>query len=424
MEALKDLKNSNSINKDLFDRLKPTNSTAPRFYGLPKIHKPDIPLRPIVAAIGSPTFSLAKFVTSVISPLVGNTSSYVRNSTHFRDMILKETIDRSEMMVSFDVKSLFTNVPIDAVLKITKKRLDDDTTLQDRSTLTPDEIIKLLRVCLTTTYFQYDGEFYEQLDGAAMGSPVSPVIANIFMEHFESLAVDSTVRFWRRYVDDIFCFIKRDKVQGTLDHLNSFFSSISFTVEEEQEGCLPFLDVMVKRNHNGTFTTSVYRKPTHSDRYLAYHSNHAPHVKRGVIKCLLDRAYNLCDASSLPAEISHVKRVLQHNGYPRHLINRVDSNRTRNNSTSSEFKPLSTAVIPYIPNLGERLRKILWEYDIRTAFKSNTTLSTMLSSAKDKPKQEDKIRCVYKVCCTCGDHYIGESGRKLGTRIKEHNMSN
>ena len=96
-----------------------------------------------MAAIGSPTYSIAKFVTSVISPLVGNTSSYVRNSIHFRDMILKESIDRSEMMVSFDVKSLFTNVPIDAVLKITKKRLDDDTALQDRSTLTPDKIIKL-----------------------------------------------------------------------------------------------------------------------------------------------------------------------------------------------------------------------------------------------------------------------------------------
>ena len=153
-----------------------------------------------------------------------------------------------------------------------------------------------------------------------MGSPVSPVIANLFMEHFESLTVDTKVRFWRRYVDDIFCILNKDDVERTLDTLNSFFPSIKFTVEIEKDGSLPFLDVLVNRQIDGSFRTSVYRKPTHSDRYLAYQSNHPPHVKRGVIKCLVDRAYNLCDSYSLTAEVEHIRRVLIKNSYPKSMI--------------------------------------------------------------------------------------------------------
>ena len=85
-------KNAKYINKVLFDRLKPSNTKAPRFYGLPKIHKPDMPLRPIVSTIGSPTYSLAKFVTKIISPLTGQTVAHVLD---FRNMILKERIDES-----------------------------------------------------------------------------------------------------------------------------------------------------------------------------------------------------------------------------------------------------------------------------------------------------------------------------------------
>ena len=132
-ELLKDLKTAKYINKVLFDRLKPSNTKAPRFYGLPKIHKPDMPLRPIVSAIGSPMYSLAKFVTKIISPLIGRTIAHVKNSLDFRNMILKERIDESEIMVSFDVKSLFTNVPIDKTLEvISNSELINDQSLKER----------------------------------------------------------------------------------------------------------------------------------------------------------------------------------------------------------------------------------------------------------------------------------------------------
>ena len=86
------------------------------------------------------------------------------------------------------------------------------------------DVTHLLEMCLRTTYFKFQGSYYEQTDGAAMGSPVSPVVANIYMEMFEELALRTAThppRIWRRYVDDTFCVITKTEVEGSLSHLNS-----------------------------------------------------------------------------------------------------------------------------------------------------------------------------------------------------------
>ena len=104
---------------------------------------------------------------------------------------------------------------------------------------------------------------------AAMGSPVSRVVGNIFMEHTEEMVMQHPplpVRFWRRYVDDTFSFLRRSSVERVLNHLNSISPSITFTVEQEAEGRLPFLDSLVTREGDGTLTVSVYHKSKHMDR--------------------------------------------------------------------------------------------------------------------------------------------------------------
>ena len=149
-------------------------------------------------------------------------------------------------MVSFDVRSLFTNVPIGKVLEVVNKKLTEDDTLVDR-TLLPNQVTSLLEICFRTIYFIYQGQYFEQTDGAAMGSPVSPVVANIFMEHVEGAILTSLyimTRFWRRYVDDTFCFLQKSTVENVLSHLNWIFPSINFTVKKEDKK-LPFLDVLM-----------------------------------------------------------------------------------------------------------------------------------------------------------------------------------
>ena len=166
------------------------------------------------------------------------------------------------------------------LIEVHKELIEDDT-LMERTVLPPQNITHLLELCLRTTSFKLQGSYYEQTDGAAMGSPVSPVVANIYMEMFEELALRRATnppRIWRHYVDDTFCMITKMKVEGFLSHLNSLHPTITFTVEKEEEGKLPFLDTYLHRKNDGSLDISVYRKPTHTDQYLNFSSHHPRHM--------------------------------------------------------------------------------------------------------------------------------------------------
>ena len=155
------------------------------------------------------------------------------------------------------------------------------------------QITTLLEFCLTNTYFLFQGKYYEQVQGAAMGSPISPPIANLFMEEFEVKALSSCPHppsLWLRFVDDTFVITKAEHSQPLLHHINNQDPHIQFTVEEStQQGTLPFLDTLVTIEPNNTFSTAVYRKPTHTDQYLHWDSNHHITAKQSVYNTLAHR---------------------------------------------------------------------------------------------------------------------------------------
>ena len=124
-------------------------------YGLPKIRKEHVPLRPIVSCIGSPSYPLSKHIAKLITPLAGRTNSYIRNSEHFIRSIKDVVVDGNELLVSFDVCSLFTNVPIGEAVSVIHEMLLEDESLEDRTVLSADVIADLLNVCLRSTYFCY-----------------------------------------------------------------------------------------------------------------------------------------------------------------------------------------------------------------------------------------------------------------------------
>ena len=127
-------------------------------------------------------------------------------------------------------------------------------------------IIMLLEFCLKNTHFVFEGRFYEQTEGTAMGSPLSPIIANLYMEAFEEKAINTSPTppsLWRRFVDDTFVIIKKTQKESFISHINSIDEKIQFTMEDSREdGSMPFLNTLVTPCPDGSFSTKVYRKPT------------------------------------------------------------------------------------------------------------------------------------------------------------------
>ena len=164
--------------------IRPRHKQLPRIYDLPKIHKAGTPLRPIVSCVNTFTYDLSAFLANILSPLTGNSDFTVTNSAHLASSIGSEINQDHEIMVSCDVESLFTNVPIEGAVQAALRKLESDPDLADRTTLIPVQIADILDFVLRSTYFQYNGSIYQQRDGAAMGSLVSAVIANLYMEIF------------------------------------------------------------------------------------------------------------------------------------------------------------------------------------------------------------------------------------------------
>ena len=272
-----------------------TGACSPKLYGLPKIHKKEIPLRPIVSSQGSVSYWVAKELARILKPLTGNNNQHVLNSIEFAEDIKKIKLEEGQCIISYNVVALFTSIPVKSALEVVKKKLEQDTELHHRTTMSTQN---LLEFCLCNTYFLFQGKYFEQTQGAAMGSPVSPVLANLYMESIEDKALSSAVippRWWKRFVDDTFLILRKDHKEESLHHINSVDPSIQFTTEEQKEdGSMPFSDILVTPQEDGTLTSKVYRKPTHTDQYLQWDSHNNLACKYSVVNTLTHRAKAVC----------------------------------------------------------------------------------------------------------------------------------
>ena len=386
-----------------------------------------------MSSIGTITYSCAKHLADILSPLVGKTKQHVANSQAFADCIKDERVEDDEEFRPYDVTALFTSVPIDKALHIIQSRLESDKTLCDRTRLSPKQVVKLLEVCLRCTYFVYNGIFYQQIHGAAMGSPVSPIVCNLYMEHLEQIAIETAPHspmWWFRYVDDTHTKLKKQHAQEFTDHLNSLDPDIKFTTEGEEDRALAFLDTLTVIKPDGSLDIKIYRKPTHTDQYLNFSSNHPLEHKLGVIQTLSYRAESvITDPAAVEEEKHHITQALAKCDYPKWVFNRINNPKKDkpNTNKDSTTKSKGQVVIPYIKGFSEALRRIYDSYGIRGCFKPTSTLRQFLVAPKDKSEKKDITGPIYSIHCQgqsnrgqCEEFYIGETERSLKARFLEH----
>ncbi len=374
------------------------------------------------------TYNLAKFAASILGPLVGKSPHHVRNTSDFVDKLKNSRVQPSEIVTSYDVVALFTSIPVKSAVDVIRQKLTADSSLGDRTNLSVDQVVEIAELCLNTTYFSYGGSYYKQISGCAMGSPLSPIVSNLYMESLEMDIMreykETKPSLWLRYVDDTFVILNAAESEDFFVFINGRDPNIRFTREACKDGKIAFLDCLVSVEEDGSLSTGVYRKPTHTDQYLNFGSNHPLIHKLGVIRTLNHRANEIIsDPEQVAKESAHIKGALQKCGYPDWAFRKAQRDRQRSSEAVSTRGKSSRAKIPYVPVVAERIQAALRPFGIVTVFKPGNTLRDKLVKVKDKMPREKQSNLVYGIPCGgtgCRDTYVGETKQALKTRLKQH----
>ena len=230
---------------------------------------------------------------------------------------IKEIPIKNMKLHSFDVKSLFTNVPkkeaINSIVETLSKIDNNDLPIPK------NDYLKLISLCINFECFVFNENKYKQIFGLPMGSPISPVAACLFMETLERdyfLRIMGRNSHWLRYIDDVLIITPNStNMENKLRMINNVNINIQFTLESETNQELPFLDVRIIRTiENLQF--KVYRKQTNKEDYIHYYSGHNQRIKTGVLIGFFLRAYRVCSSIYLEEELNHIIDMFSKLKYP------------------------------------------------------------------------------------------------------------
>ena len=299
-----------------YTKLIPSGSSPGKLYGMAKVHKANVPIRLVVSMIGTPEYELSKFLDNFVKPYIPD--RYLLKSTdHFMEKLKQFQFSKNQVMVSFDVVSLFTNVALSETIELIANRIYTE----DNPNEAPfnRDIFKKLMLA-TQGIFMFIDRLYKQIDGVTMGSPLGPTLTNFFLEHLEEIifAQNSSAapKLFLRYIDDVYTiFDDNNSCTSFLSILNSQHKDIKFTVEKATK-TLSFLDVEINITNNG-FESWIWGKKTNTGVILNCNAICPKSWKTGLIMCLLKRTKTTCfDSKFYDKEICNLRSIFSKNAYP------------------------------------------------------------------------------------------------------------
>lgn len=419
------------LTKEEKGKLVDMNPQAPTLRALPKIHKDNIPIRPIINFRQAPSYKLSSFLHKYIRDNVKlENNRSVINSADLVNQLKSININSSNRMASLDVKSMYTKIPVKEAIGLVKENLLKNNVSLNET----EEVTKLLTVTLGQNYFKFNNKIYLQKEGLAMGSPLSGIMADIYMNYIENKIYNTILNFdgsikWYRFVDDVLIIYNHNNI--TIDQIlnisNNINANIVFTKEIETDNLLNYLDIAITRT-SSKLETAVFRKGTTTSHVIHHDSCHPAEHKQAAFRCYINRAETIpSNLASKKREYEVIYQIASDNGYDVNFVNEIKKkilNKRKNPIVKDDKK---FACFTYVNAHTNVVTQVLRnKYNINIAYRTNNNIRNIIGKHNLNTVNVYEKSGVYKLNCqhpNCGHFYYGQTGRTFNCRHKEHKSS-
>ena len=447
LSTLKQLREDEKIDETLFKTLKPIGSQPARLYGLAKIHKQSCPVRPVLSMPGSLYHRIGVQIAEWLSKV---SECQINTSTkEIADNLKEVPLEEDEEIVSFDVASLYTNVPVTEAIEYCTNLLYTNSQ-ENLPPVDKDTFVTLAKLSCCDVIMSTHNGYYRQIDGLAMGSPPAPHLANGWLSKFDPI-IKADARLYARYMDDILQNMNVSQIEEKLEEINDLHPSLRFTIERESDGSIPFLDMRII-NEGGTLSSTWYNKPTDTGLIMNFHALAPKRYKRSVVSGFVHRIHRACSKwAHFHNSLQRAKRILEANQYPPAFYEPIihatlsaifrpqeDTAPTTQPQIPAAHGTETDAQVPLDENTDMiRKHKLFVQYRGKctedyaralhragapcTVVMTLRKLKTLLPSLKPPVEKVLRSGVVYKLSCPrCQSCYVGQTIRHLRTRFSEH----
>ena len=472
---LSDLKSKSHISSNLASILTESvkNKKLPKFRALPKLHKPNFDIRPLINCSNTTTSCFSKTIDFYLKPIMTNHFTYLKDSQYLLQKIHNLTLEPDSELLTADFSSLYTNIPLDDCITV----ISDIIKLHNLDHINASGFHSLLKFTLINSFFSFTYNksilYFQQIKGVPMGTACGPTVACVYLSYFELRyhhMLNKTIFF--RFIDDIFQIIKK----GIFLPFKDIYPNLTLNIETGNS--VTFLDLSISINNDLSLDTNLYVKPTHTSSLLPYNSNHPSHITKNIPKSLICRIKKICSdhsnflINSSKTHLDLITRGFPHNTIQHHIRYYSSLDRISLLPYKSKPMPLTKNTISFttffdknLPNLYNKIKDYYdlsfhnYEFSLKIYYKIYPNLNTLLINninpysynhfsickkltCKTCPHANtnniltniynlpilipsksscSSTNCIYIIQCTRHNiFYIGQTSRMINIRIVEH----
>jgi hypothetical protein len=404
--------------------------SPPKLKAQLKLHEHNIEIRPVINNTKAPTYKTAERLVRILKEhLTLNNYYTVANSTNLAIHLTNLKIEENHKFVTYNIKDLFDNIPIEETLKIIESIL-----LKNNDKTKTQQIITLTKLVLSQNYLTFQNKIYKCKSGKGvpLGSPISSIIAEIFLQNFEDehikqLLDTKDIIFYRRYADDILIIYDNQRIQPDRINtsINKIYKDINFNqAYENNEGIISFLDLNIIRRQSN-LEIDIFRKPTTTNTTINFLSNHPIEHRVAAFRYDITRMHSLpLTPERKQKEWTYIQQIAQCNKFPQEFLQdlnlQIQDNQNKQEERNEENKDKTTrTTFTYYSPIVTEITKLFQQVEI--SFKITNTLQQLTEPRIVNNTQEQDKSGIYKLTCnTCKMSYIGQTSRSLKQRYQEH----